>query len=91
MKNPLDVFHNLIQFLLFRDRFRKAGPGKVIESLSTEDREILSQLKSDDLSADKARVEDYYMMGDNWETKRKLLEYEEKLGFKPPPRKKYEP
>lgn len=90
MKSPMEVFHNLIAYLLFRDRFRKAGPGKVVESLSDEDRKILSELKSDDLSPEKARVEDYYMMGQDWEDKRKLLEYEEKMGFQPPPRKKYE-
>lgn len=91
MRSPIEVFHSLIAYLLFRDRFRKAGPGKVVESLSAEDRETLSNLKSDDISPEKARVEEYYMMGQDWEDKRKLLEYEEKMGFKPPPRKKYEP
>ena len=90
MKNPIDIFHKLVEYLLFRDRFRNKGPGKVVESLSQEDREILSQLKSDDISPEKARVEVYHMMGDDWEDKRKLLEYEEKMGIQPPPRKKYE-
>lgn len=90
MKNPIDAFHDLIARIIFSDRWRNKGPGKVVESMPAEDREALSQLKSDDIAPEKARVEDYWMMGQDWEDKRKLLEYEEKMGIKPPPRKKYE-
>lgn len=90
MKNPIEVFHNLIAQLIFTDRWRNKGPGKVVESMSSEDREALSHLKSEDISPEKARVEDYWMMGSDWEDKQKLLEHEKKMGIEPPPRKKYE-
>jgi hypothetical protein len=62
MKNTIDAFHDLIVHLLFSDRWRNKGPGKVVESMPAEDREALSQLKSDDISPEKARVEDYWMI-----------------------------
>jgi hypothetical protein len=88
---PIDAFFSLISRVLISDRWRRnKEPGKVVESMPVEQREALSQLKSDDISPDKLRAEDYYMMGDDYENKLKMLEFEKKLGIQPPPRKKYE-
>lgn len=65
-------------------------PGKMVESLSPELREALSQLKSDDLAPNKLRVEEYWMMGPAYEKKVSDLDFEKNLGIQPPPRKKYE-
>lgn len=86
---PMDAFFSLLDRIIFTDRWRKKGPGKVVESMPDEAREALSQLKSSDISGDKVRVEDYDMVGKNWEGSQKLLEFERKLGIKPPARKKY--
>jgi hypothetical protein len=86
---PLDALFNLLQRIAFTDRWRNQGPGKVVERASVEEREALSNLKSDEIG-NKLRVEDYYMMDAEYELKNKSLEREKELGIRPPPRKKYE-
>jgi hypothetical protein len=90
---PIDAFQRLISSILLLDRWKRPenkAPGRVVESMPPEIREGLSNLKSDEIGGDKVRVEDYYTMGDDWETRQKLLEIEKKMGIQPPPRKKYD-
>lgn len=95
---PIDAFFQLINRIVFMDRWKREPnnkPGKVVESMSDEAREALSQLKSEDVSVDKVREpEAWFMMGPdshvvNYASRDKILEIEKSLGVKPPPRKKY--
>jgi len=89
---PFDAFSRLFGGIFLLDKWRRPEnrkPGKVVESMSPEIREALSNLKSDEIGPN-LRVEDYNMMGDDYERKHEMLEFDKKLGFKPPPRKKYD-
>ena len=90
---PLEAFWILLERITWGDRYRRQekykAPGKVVEGMSPEHREALSQLKSDDLAPDKVRVEEYWMKGPVYDKQVKILEFEKSLGIEPPPRKKY--
>ena len=88
---PIEAFKALIGRFMLSDqarRWKDKGPGKVVESLSPEMREALTQLKSDDINP-KLRVEDYWMMGEEYQKKLDVLDLEKNLGVQLPPRKKY--
>jgi hypothetical protein len=89
MKSPLEVFNYLLARIMLTDRWRGKGPGAVVEHASAEERAALKELKSSDIEPGKLRIESYWMMGSDWEDKRKVLEFEKKCGIQPPPRKKY--
>jgi len=90
----IDAFFALLDRITLLDRWRNKGPGKVVESMSPEVREALSNLKSEEVAVDKIRPVDYEMMGLNYHStdphnKLKLLEFEKQIGIQLPPRKKY--
>lgn len=90
---PIEAFLALINRVMFTGLWKRperSAPGKVVESMSLEQREALSKLKSDDIAPDKLRVKDYWMMGPDYEKKVSALDFEKNMGIKPPPRKKYE-
>lgn len=92
---PIDAFYNLIGRITLLDKWRNKGPGKVVESMPPEAREALSNLKSEELAVDQVHPKDWEMMGPDYHStdphgRLQLLEYEKKLGIKPPPRKKYD-
>lgn len=91
----IDAFWRLLDRITLLDRWRTKGPGKVVESMSAEERVALSNLKSGEIAPDKIMdAKAYHMMGPEYystdpNTKLKLLELEKQLGIQPPPRKKY--
>jgi len=89
---PIDAFLKLINRFIMSDaarRWKDRGPGKAVEAMSPEDRAALSQLKSDEIGPD-VRVEDYWMMGTEYEARLSKLQEEKDFGVEPPPRKKYD-
>jgi len=81
----------LINRVMLPERWKRPEnnvPGKVVQSMSPEQREALSSLTSDQLS--NIRVEEYWTTSPDYEAKLEALELEKKMGIQPPPRKKYE-
>lgn len=77
MKNPIEVLFGAIQYGVMVGNICKKAPGSVIKKLSDESRQILSNLKSDDVR--KIRVESWEI-GDVEYMERKKMS-EEKLEF----------
>lgn len=49
---PIDILSRAFSYTLLSSRKIPNRPGAVIEKLSSEDRQVLSELKSDDISSD---------------------------------------
>lgn len=55
MKTPLQMFEEFVSRTWWRDKRRDELPGESLNRLSPEEREILSQLKSVEISSDRIR------------------------------------
>lgn len=60
---PLEAFGSAVSYVLLSANNVPNVPGAVIEKLSTETRQALSELKSDDISSNV--IPDCFIFGDN--------------------------
>jgi len=88
MMKAIDVFRKLIDkvylHVSFTNRRKKLEVGALVKGLSVEERQILSELKSDDLSEGKVVTEEVKLFAyDEYHEKYKydIISREEKLKF----------
>jgi hypothetical protein len=94
--NPIIAFKQAMFFVsgLYSSKTMNK-PGAVIERLSSNARQALTQLKSDDIGND-SPIEDlkYYIMSEEYEQKQKiskeLLEFDRKIASSIPSQTKYD-
>jgi hypothetical protein len=78
----MEAFNILLNRILINAHRWKNIPGDVVSSLSSEIRQALSKLKSDDLDSSKIRMEEAQLWADNQENqedKQLRVQFTEKL------------
>ena len=80
----IEVFQGLlVRIALFTKRQDENVPGAIVKKLSEEQRQSLSELKSDEIGSNVLRADDYWYGDDqyykNREIKKELLSFDKKI------------